>query len=106
MGYDENGVKETMLVKFDGGLELRGTPEHPFYVVEKGWTPLGELTVGDICYDREQRPVAVTEIIRDGEFAGVYNFEVEGCHTYFAGKNANVMGCNPISWHGNRVAMR
>jgi len=83
----KNGIKETMLVKFDNGLELRGTSEHPFYVESKGWTPLGELTVGDVCFDREQQPVTVSKILRDGKQVEVYNIEVEGCHTYYIGKD-------------------
>ena len=84
----KNGVKETMFVKFENGLELRGTTEHPFYVKGKGWTPLGELSVGDVCFDREQKPVAVTEIIKDGKQVEVFNIEVEGCHTYYIGNDA------------------
>ena len=83
----KNGIKETMLVVFDNGLELRGTQEHPFYVQEKGWVPLGDLMVGDVCFDRGQNPVVVKEIIRDGKQVEVFNIEVEGCHTYYVGKN-------------------
>jgi len=83
----KNGIKETMLVKFDNCLELRGTKEHPFYVKEKGWVALGELKIGDVCFDREQNPIVVREIIRDGKIVEVYNIEVEGAHTYYIGKN-------------------
>ena len=44
-------MKETMLVKFENGLELRGTGEHPFYVENQGWVALKELNVGDVCFD-------------------------------------------------------
>ena len=72
-------------MRFENGLELRGTTEHPFYVKGKGWTPLGELSTGDICFDREQKPVVVMEIVKDGKQVEVFNIEVEGCHTYYIG---------------------
>ncbi len=108
----KNGFKETMLLKFDNGLELRGTAEHPFYVGGKGWTPLGELESGDTCFDREQNPVVVKEIIRDGKVVEVFNIEVEGCHTYYIGRNGlevlvhNVCSCgrnhDGFDWNGDR----
>ena len=80
-------MKETMLVKFENGLELRGTGEHPFYVENQGWVALKELKVGDVCFDREQNLVIVKGIVRDGKHVEVYNIEVEGCHTYYIGKD-------------------
>ena len=76
-----------MLVQFDNGLELRGTKEHPFYVQDKGWVPLGELSIGDVCFDREQNPVTVKNIVRDGQIVEVFNIEVEDAHTYYIGKD-------------------
>jgi hypothetical protein len=70
-----------------GNVEtIQTTDEHPLWVVGKGWTKAGDLQLGDwigeadgsndavvVATSREEHPDGVT----------VYNFEVEGDHTYF-----------------------
>ena len=72
---------------FVGGEEIITTPEHPFYVKDKGFIGAIHLRAGDIL------------VLVNGEYAilekvqheileapiKVYNFEVEGYHTYFVG---------------------
>ena len=63
------------------------TPNHPFWVVNKGWIEAAELNVGDILTQYNGSYVLVTDIsieLLDSPIK-VYNFEVEDWHTYFVG---------------------
>lgn len=65
------------------GETITATPEHPFWVVERGWTPAGLLLPGDRLLTSRGAVVRVESIARrEGRFK-VYNFEVSGTHTYF-----------------------
>ena len=66
-------------------LEITGTLEHPFYVRDKGFVPLGELAVDDVCITPDGTELTVTSIIIHEELQTVYNFTVDGSHTYFVG---------------------
>jgi|GEM_PF-842518 len=70
------------LVRLNGATLV--TDEHPFLTSEGTFTPLREVVEQGLkLIDAEGGSVeAVIEPV-DGEFA-VYNFEVEGCHTYIA----------------------
>ena len=69
---------------------LTATPEHPFYVLGRGFMPLGSLTVGTQVVTRAGPALVVASMVRHSDIGGVlvYNLEVEGDHTYFVG-NAN-----------------
>ena len=86
---------------------LYATPEHPFWVKDHGWTPLGRLQSGhvlEICdpdgYDEGYRRMGslqelalsggrwsatVVSVAESDLVTTVYNFEVEEFHTYFVG---------------------
>jgi hypothetical protein len=72
---DDNGNVET----------IRTTNEHPFYVEGKGWTAAGELTMGALLdqFDGSGAVVIGSACEAHPEGIAVYNFEVEGDHTYF-----------------------
>jgi RHS repeat-associated protein len=84
-----------------GIATVEATPEHPFYVPDKGWVKTVELEVGDavLQLDSGLEAVTATEIV-DGDVR-VYNFEVEGNHNYFVGEkellvhNCTNCGSNP-----------
>jgi hypothetical protein len=68
-------------------VQIVATDEHPFYVVDVGWTTADAIQVGQklvgaggavltIVANRDWKP--------DGGVV-VYNFQVEGDHTYFVG---------------------
>ncbi len=66
---------------------LQGTPLHPFF------TPSGMVAMGDLkpemkVITRRGPPLVVKSVTREPHPEGiaVYNFEVEGDHTYFVGK--------------------
>lgn len=77
---------------------LRCTPEHPFYVVGRGWVAAEDLRVGDRGLDAEGNEVVFTAIESRQEEAAHYNFEVEDFHTYFVSETAD----DPGVWVHNR----
>jgi len=66
-------------------LVIRGTSEHPFYVQDKGWTPLGDLHEGDQLVNASGETMIVIAKEHHVELVEVYNFEVEDAHTYYVG---------------------
>jgi hypothetical protein len=81
---------------------ITGTPNHPFFVGGKeGWIPLGELGIGTSLVTRAgpnglssstasgsaSSTLVVKSVRREAHPEGVdvYNFVVEGFHTYFVG---------------------
>ncbi len=63
---------------------IRTTPEHPFYVRGKGWTPVKALQNGDLI--RTEDGWAPVHAVRDsGQVETVYNWRVADFHTYFVG---------------------
>jgi len=75
--------------------KIEVTGEHPFWVVDRGWVFARELRLGDMLsttYD-------VVEVVSsaEGSVATVYNFEVEGFHTYFAGAEGAWVHNNPCA---------
>ena len=63
------------------------TPEHPFYVPQKGWTSAIDLRAGDmLCLLSGE--IVVIEVVQHEILENpvkVYNFEVEDFHTYYVG---------------------
>ena len=68
-----------------GGRVMATTPEHPFYVQDKGWIPAGELQIGDLLSTEAGDWIAVEDLLDTGEIATVYNLRVADYHTYFVG---------------------
>jgi len=72
------------------GETLTCTPEHPFYVPEKGWTSAIDLRAGDILVMLNGEYVVVEqvqhELLESPETT--YNFEVEDYHTYYVGEKS------------------
>ena len=67
--------------------EIVATPQHPFYVIEKGWIGAVDLRAGDILVLQNGEYVIVELVqheILEAPIA-VYNFEVEDFHTYYVG---------------------
>lgn len=72
------------------GEKITCTPEHPFYVPQKGWTSAIDLRAGDILVMLNGEYVVVEqvqhELLESPETT--YNFEVADFHTYYVGKSA------------------
>jgi hypothetical protein len=68
---------------FIDGEVISTTEEHPFWTPDKGWVEAKDLTVGSLVQTSDGRVVDVDGVeIREGSFE-VYNFRVEGFHSYF-----------------------
>ena len=70
----------------DGTSDTIGvTPQHPFWVRSRGWTPAGDLRPGDQLTDAQDHTLQVIAVTPRSDRETVYNFEVAEVHTYFAG---------------------
>lgn len=69
------------------GEEITCTKEHPFYSPRKGWTAACQLRAGDILVTVNGEYVIVEKVQHEilENPVKVYNFEVEGYHTYYVG---------------------
>ena len=70
--------------------EIVETPQHPFYVCNKGWIGAVDLRAGDILVLQNGEYVIVELVqheILEAPIA-VYNFEVEDFHTYYVGESS------------------
>ena len=83
----ETYVNETdeLIHVYAGGEEIITTPGHPFYAPHKGWTEAADLRAGDILVLVNGEYVVVEKIQHELLEAPipVYNFNVDGFHTYF-----------------------
>lgn len=64
---------------------IEATPEHPIWVIGKGWTNAGELKAGGRLVAKDGQELAVIALQLVKKSAQVYNFEVDQLHTYFVG---------------------
>lgn len=87
---------------FVNGEEIVTTPEHPFYVPQKGWVTSVQLRAGDILVLQNGEYVIVEKVQHEilEKPVTVYNFEVEDFHTYYVGSCSvlvhNVCGATNI----------
>jgi pretoxin HINT domain-containing protein len=64
---------------------VRVTPGHLFWTPTDTWLPAEELVPGAVLVDSSGAEVSVVSVAPVRAPANVYNLEVEGTHTYFAG---------------------
>jgi RHS repeat-associated protein len=76
---------------------ITATLTHPFRVENKGWVQAGDLQPGDRLISLDGGTETVTETTTTDATALVYNFEVEGTHTYFVGEQP-VLVHNACAW--------
>ena len=93
-------VKEVdTLVHLDiEGTKIDTTINHPFWVIDQGWTGAGDLKVGDkvLLSSGKIARVSHTYIEKLSKPVKVYNFEVADWHTYFV-SDAGVLVHNMCS---------
>jgi hypothetical protein len=67
------------------GEVVETTPEHPFYVVDRGWTAADDLRVGSRVRDAggTYDVVEAVAVVRSSQV--MYNLTVAEAHTYFVG---------------------
>jgi hypothetical protein len=78
-----NRQADQILTVTTTGTTLQVTPQHPFWVIGKGWTDAGDLHLGDrlsTLAGAEQHIVSITSSLTS---TTVYNFEVAGDHNYY-----------------------
>ncbi|GAA4734680.1 RHS repeat-associated core domain-containing protein [Phytohabitans rumicis] len=74
---------EELLTISTGDATVQVTPQHPFWVPDRGWVAAGELKAGDRLLSRDGTTRAITAISRRTAQVTVYNFEVAGDHNYY-----------------------
>jgi Pretoxin HINT domain len=67
------------------GRVIKTTPEHPFWVLGKGWRAAGLLETGDLLRSHDGQWLSVESVRDQCEVTTVYNFEVAEYHTYYVG---------------------
>ena len=70
------------------GQVIRTTPEHPFFVENRGWTPASELNAGDWLLGQGNETSCVLSIADTDDYGVVYNLSVADWHTYFVGNES------------------
>ena len=71
------------------GENIISTYDHPYYVKDKGFVSAEALWIGAELIDKNGNTLYVEQIYReklDNQFKTVYNFKVDGFHTYFVGR--------------------
>lgn len=73
-------------IKCDGdGRSIETTPEHPFWVRDKGWTTAGEIEPGDELRSHDGQWIPLDSKHLTDSIITVYNMRVAEDHTYFVG---------------------
>jgi RHS repeat-associated protein len=87
---------DLLVVLTVGEKIIKTTADHPFWVVGRGWVKGENLEVGDVLFTLNKCDVAITHIeYIEGQFT-VYNFEVEGFHTYFVSPEQVLVHNKPV----------
>ena len=81
-----NETDEIVHVRY-GDTEIDATPNHPFYVAEKGWVSAVNLRAGDRLQLVNGEYVTVEQVQHEilESPVKIYNFEVQDNHTYYVG---------------------
>jgi Pretoxin HINT domain len=78
-------VKETtnLVDIYIDGEKITTTEEHPFWVPDVGWVAAKDLHAGSLLQTKYESWLDVDRVEKHGGLTTVYNFEVQGFHTYF-----------------------
>jgi hypothetical protein len=78
-------VKETtnLVDIYIDGEKITTTEEHPFWVPDVGWVAAKDLHAGSLLQTKYESWLDVDRVVKRSDTATVYNFEVQGFHTYF-----------------------
>jgi hypothetical protein len=67
---------------------IETTPEHPFFVAGRGWTPAGALVAGSTIQQADGTTGVVHAMQMEHRSQVMYNFTVAEAHTYFVGEGS------------------
>jgi len=68
---------------------VRTTPNHPFFVENKGWVKAQDLLPGDLLRTARGDFLPVQSLALTTAVEPVFNIQVETCHTYFVALSQN-----------------
>jgi hypothetical protein len=68
---------------------LHCTPQHPFWVIDRGWVDAGYLQEGDLLLTADGQRTPILTVTHQNLLTPVliYNITVAGQHTFFVGKS-------------------
>jgi Pretoxin HINT domain len=66
-----------------GGEKITTTEGHRFWVADVGWVAAKDLNAGAHLQTKSESWLGIDRVEKHTEVATVYNFEVQGFHTYF-----------------------
>jgi hypothetical protein len=99
VSFNDKAVFEIALETADGRQEaLLATPNHPFWVQELGWRALELVAVGQRLQRGNGEEAKVVSVREAGQPQRVFNFTVDGFHTYYVGQSGvwvHNTDCNP-----------
>ncbi len=80
-------VQETVTIELADGEVIITTPEHPFWVLQRGWIPARHLDAGDQLTSDLGQPIALTRVATSvlTQPVAVFNFTVDEVHNYYVG---------------------
>ncbi len=82
-----HNVEDVIDLVFDDTTLLTTTPEHPFFVKEKGWVEAKNLQEGDVCIKDDKTDITIISVKEDVSSHTVYNLlSVSENHNFFANK--------------------
>jgi hypothetical protein len=92
--FSDKAIWDVDISTPDGREETyRATGNHPFWIeadpateTEEGWVAVELLRPGNTLRLADGSAAVITHIENTGDIEPVYNFEVDGWHTYFIGK--------------------
>ncbi|WP_249262340.1 Hint domain-containing protein, partial [Leptospira alexanderi] len=76
-------VNVVYTIVYSNGTQVETTDEHPFYIEGKGWVPAKDLRSGDRSVLSNEKTLEIESIRISERTTTVYNFEVEGAHSYY-----------------------
>lgn len=81
------GETDTVVHVQLGDEVISTTPEHPFWVIDRGWVRAGSLTSNHVLQDADGRNVAIVMVVMEhlARPVTVYNLTVGGSQTFFVG---------------------
>ncbi|MCF6284856.1 MAG: HINT domain-containing protein, partial [Candidatus Hydrogenedentes bacterium] len=79
---------ERLVLLRTGDTLIETTAEHPFWVVDTGWTSAEDLHVGDQLLTKERQAITIESTELVDRIVPVYNLEVAKLHTYFVGEQS------------------
>jgi Pretoxin HINT domain/LysM domain len=87
VSFDDKAIWQITYVNAEGQAEaIHATDNHPFWVEDIGWTAAELLEAGQSLQLADGNTATVISAFDTGTVDQVFNFEVDGFHTYYVGQ--------------------